>query len=307
MKFSIDKLPIPAVIAAVTLTCFPGCSDQSTDTAETGPPAVATVNYPLAYFAERIGGPTITVEFPALDGDPAFWEPETADILTYQQADLILLNGANYAKWVPKVSLAQAKLMNTSASLTEQLIPLSDEVTHTHGPGGDHAHGDTAFTTWLDPQLATAQAAAIRDAFTAKWPEHQADFARNHEALEADLKSIDAAAAAAFGKLGDAPLLGSHPVYQYLTRRYGLKLRSVHWEPDAAPNEAMWRELNTILASHPAKIMLWEGEPLAETREKLEAKGIRCVVFDPCGNRPEAGDYLQVMKENIANLVSLEP
>ena len=173
--FDRGSLPIAVASTAVILTCFPGCSDPSTDKPQTGSPTVATVNYPLAYFAERIGGDTIAVEFPAIDGDPTFWEPQTADIQTYQQADLILLNGANYAKWVPKVSLSQAKLVNTSAALTKKLIPLTDEVTHTHGPGGEHAHGDTAFTTWLDPQLATAQAAAIRDAMAAKWPQHQAD------------------------------------------------------------------------------------------------------------------------------------
>jgi zinc transport system substrate-binding protein len=304
MKYPFDKLPIPfaAIIAAVTLACLPACSDQSNDTSESGTPTVATVNYPLAYFAERIGGDFLNVEFPAIDGDPAFWEPKTTDIVAIQQADLILLNGANYAKWVPKVSLAQAKLVDTSASLAEKLIPLTDEVTHTHGPGGAHAHGDTAFTTWLDPQLATAQAAAIRDAFAAKWPEHQADFERGHQALAADLETLDAATAAAFAKHGNAPLLGSHPVYQYLAGHYGLKLKSVHWEPDAAPDEAMWKELDTIRSTHPAGVMLWEGAPLAETREKLTAKGIKCIVFDPCGNRPDGGDYLSVMEENIGNL-----
>ena len=124
MKAPFDQRSLPAIIiAAITLTVFSACTDQSTDTPEAGSPTVATVNYPLASFAERIGGDTITVEFPAIDGDPAFWEPKTADILTYQQADLILLNGASYAKWVPKVSLAQARLINTSADLTEKFIP----------------------------------------------------------------------------------------------------------------------------------------------------------------------------------------
>ena len=79
-------------------------------------------------------------------------------------------------------------------------------------------------------------------------------------------------------------------------------MKSVHWEPDAAPDETMWQELDTILASHPAKIMLWEGEPLPETKEKLSAKGVKSIVFDPCGNRPETGDYLKVMQNNLTNL-----
>jgi zinc transport system substrate-binding protein len=48
--------------------------------------------------------------------------------------------------------------------------------------------------------------------------------------------------------------------------------------------------------------MVWEGEPLAKTVADLEARGISSVVFDPCGNRPEEGDYLSVMAANAAAL-----
>ena len=58
--------------------------------------SVYTVNYPLAYFAERIAGDQARVVFPApSDVDPAFWQPDRETIRTYQQADLILLNGAD--------------------------------------------------------------------------------------------------------------------------------------------------------------------------------------------------------------------
>jgi zinc transport system substrate-binding protein len=65
---------------------------------------VYVVNYPLKYFAERIGGKHVKVVFPApADEDPAYWMPDAKTITSYQRADLILLNGANYAKWVSKV------------------------------------------------------------------------------------------------------------------------------------------------------------------------------------------------------------
>jgi zinc transport system substrate-binding protein len=49
--------------------------------------------------------------------------------------------------------------------------------------------------------------------------------------------------------------------------------------------------------------MLWEGEPLEETVAGLAKLGVESVVFDPCGNRPDEGDYLAVM---AANAVALE-
>ncbi len=60
--------------------------------------SVFVVNYPLKYFAERIGGELVDVQFPVPPGeDPAKWLPDSAAISQCQQAELILLNGASYA------------------------------------------------------------------------------------------------------------------------------------------------------------------------------------------------------------------
>jgi len=97
-------------------------------------------------------------------------------------------------------------------------------------------------------------------------------------------------------------LLGSHPVYQYLARRYGLNLQSVHFEPDDNPDEGTWADLERLHGTHPARTMLWEAEPLPEVAERLRALGIQSIVFDPAGNRPVSGDFLQVMRANVDNL-----
>ena len=86
---------------------------------------VYVVNYPLKYFAERIAGDQATVVFPApSEGDPAYWMPDAKTITKYQQADLILLNGANCAKWVKKVSLPRSKMIDTSAKFKDRYITL---------------------------------------------------------------------------------------------------------------------------------------------------------------------------------------
>ena len=69
-----------------------------------------------------------------------------------------------------------------------------------------------------------------------------------------------------------------------------------------APDQDMLDELKSLRRKHPANTMLWEGEPLAETKSLLSSMGITSIVFDPCGNRPAAGDFLSVMKQNLANL-----
>jgi zinc transport system substrate-binding protein len=124
-------------------------------------------------------------------------------------------------------------------------------------------------------------------------------FGAGFAGLVADLSGLDQRLAAAAESIGDAPLLFSHPVYQYLIAHYGLNGKSVHWEPDQAPDLDALRHL---LEHHAAGWMIWEGEPLPETLTSLEGYGVRSVVYDPCGNRPASGDLMSEMEANAAAL-----
>jgi len=264
---------------------------------------IYTVNYPLAYFAERIAGDLADVRFPAPSGvDPAFWMPDTETIAGYQNADLLLLNGADYAKWTRKVSLPRSRQVDTSSRFKNAYIQVANTVSHGHGPAGDHSHGGVAFTTWLDIDQAAQQAQAVADALARTRQTAKAAIDRNLEALTADLLALDRRMVEIVRSDPSRPLLVSHPVYQYLARRYGLNSRSLMWEPDEVPNPRQWAELEGMLQEHPAKWMLWEDEPVAESVKRLRALGVQSVVFDPCANRPETGDFLSVMSNNATAL-----
>jgi len=264
---------------------------------------VYTTNYPLAYFAERIGGEQVEVVFRApADVDPAYWAPEAEVIADYQQADLILLNGAGYEKWIERASLPSSKLVDTSVAVEGSYIPLDEGVVHTHGPEGEHSHKGWAFTTWLDPMIAIAQAQAVQEALSELRPEAAEDFRVAFEGLQADLLVLDSQLGEVAADIGDRPIVFSHPVYQYLDEHLGLNGESVHWEPGEMPTDEMWNVLATLRQSHPAELMVWEGEPLEAVKSRLAGMGIESVVYDPCGNAPEAGNYGSVMLENLANL-----
>jgi len=298
-----------ALAAILSLSaCSQGAPPSAIDHAGESKPQAFTVNYPLAYFAERIAGDELEVVFPApADVDPAFWSPTPETVAAYQRADVILLNGAGYARWVQRVTLPQSRQVDTTAALTDQLIPLEDTVTHTHGPGGDHSHAGTAFTTWLDMSLAANQARAVFDALVLLRPESQSAFHENLAALEKDLAALDARLKAVSNRMSEQPLVFSHPVYQYLNRGYELNGRSVHWEPDEMPDKKQWQELAALLEEHPASMMIWEGEPLEATVSRLAEMGIQSVVFSPSGNRPEQGSFVSVMNSNVATLEQAFP
>ena len=48
--------------------------------------------------------------------------------------------------------------------------------------------------------------------------------------------------------------------------------------------------------------MIWEASPASQIVEKLKSLGVGCIVFEPCGNVPGQGDYLDAMQRNISNL-----
>ena len=282
------------LLSVLTFSTAQGASDKLT---------VYVVNYPLHYFAKRIAGEHAQVVFPAPpDVDPAYWMPDAKIISAYQGADLILLNGANYAKWVNKVSLPQFRLVNTSAGFQHRYLQAAKIITHSHGPEGKHAHEALAFTTWLDFSLAAQQAKAITEALTRKLPALKDTFQKNYAKLEKDLLKLDQDLKALVAKDPAKPLIVSHPVYDYLARCYGLNIKSVHWEPDQVPDDKQLLELRDMLKEHPAKWMIWEGEPLKESVEKLKVLGLDSLVFAPCGNVPKQGDFLEVMRQNVKNL-----
>ena len=288
-------------LAIVLSACKPSAEKASVPTtAKSGKPQVLVANYPLQYIAERIAGDAVEVHFMAPKGeDPAFWQPDEAAIAAFQNADLILMNGANYSKWADKVTLPESKVVDTSAAFADNLIEVRDATTHSHGPGGVHSHNGTAFTTWIDFKQAAMQAQAVGESLTRLVPSAKEAITKNTEALKDELEALDGRMSAVSRRLVQYPLVASHPVYHYLARRYGLDLKSVLWEPDTALDDTALGDLKAILAGHRARWMIWEGEPSKDSVEKLGALGLQSVVFDPCGNVPASGDFMSVMKANV--------
>jgi len=298
---------VAAIIGCSPEATPPGDAEIATPTATIG--VVEVTNEPLAWVVGRLAERLVEIRFRAAESpDPAYWKPSTDDVLAMQQADLVVLNGASYERWLKEVSLPTSRLVDTTAALRDRLISVAETVTHSHGPEGKHEHTGTAFTTWLDPTLLTEQARAVEAALAAHWPAHGELFAEHFAALAADLASLDAEFEAATAPLADRHLVFSHPVYQYFQRRYGLTGDSVHFEPDVMPDETQWNGLDHLLEHGGAKWMIWEAEPIAEIGNALNERGLGVIVIAPCSTPPSDGDYLDVMRRNATALrTALQP
>ena len=287
-------------IPAVFLACG-GPPQEETAVDGELPPAVRVhaTTHPLAYFAERIGGERVEVTLPVLPGrDPAAWTPEPAEILAFQDADLILMNGAEYEGWRETATLPASRLVDTSADFEESLIYVEDAITHSHGPEGEHTHGEMASVTWLDLSLAARQAEAIRDALIARDPDGASGFHDRFDELVAKLRELDESLEAALARFQGDRFLSATPSYHYFARRYGVEVEALRFDVEDPMGHDFWHDLEHALSHGAVSVMLWEEEPPAGVRDRLADLGIESLVVDPAANPRLGRDFAAAMVEN---------
>ncbi|MEN8148456.1 MAG: zinc ABC transporter substrate-binding protein [Planctomycetota bacterium] len=295
------------LVVLALLACGDGTPDGGPDAA--GKPLVMTTFYPTVYFTRRIAGDLVTVACPVPeDEDAIFWQPDEETIGRYQQADMIVINGAQFEKWVLTTSLPPAKVVDTAKPFEKDFVRFEHAVTHTHGPAGEHAHEGIDGHTWLDPVNAKIQAGEIHKALVRLMPAQEETLDAGFAALVADLDGLDAK----FRALpGTPPLLASHPAYNYLAKRYGWKIVNLDLDPETMPADEVFAQVKKTLETHPAKFLLWESDPTAEIATRFRDElGITSVTVSPCEMmtaRELVGreDYLTKMTRNLVVLKSV--
>ena len=295
-------IKLSSFLLAATLLSSCGDSSKDKTTTESAEPVILTTFYPTHYFTEKITMGKVKVECPCPeDEDPIFWQPKRAVVSKYQQADMIVINGAEFEKWVAKVSLPQTKLVDSAKGI--ELLNYETATTHSHGPAGEHSHTGVDGHTWVDPLNALYQATAIYNAVAEQFPEHKDAFAAGFAELTKELKQLDSELKAVSKKMADTPILCSHPAYNYVGRRYGWNLKNLDLDPEAKLTEKQISDIRESLKTHPAKILVWEGEPTDEVANQVTEKlGLTSIVFSPCEGAPSdssSSDYFSIMTNNV--------
>ena len=272
-------------------------------------PVIYTTFYPTTYFTEIIGGNNIKVVCPCPeDEDAIFWMPDTDTIAKYQQADLIIINGAGFEKWVEKVSLPEEKIVNTAKEFTDEFIKFENVTTHSHGKTGEHSHEGIDGHTWLDPILALKQADEIKKALDKEFPHLQKYFDQGFIKLEGILLSLDKKISDLTANYQNQPILCSHPAYNYLARRYNWNIKNLDLDPESDLTNKQINEIKNIMKTHKAKYLIWESKPVEKIEKLLKDKfNLTSITFSPAelikkSDLDEGYDYIAIMNENIVNI-----
>ncbi len=277
--------------------------------APSGPPEVWASFYPLAFFAERLAGDAIELHEPVPAGeDPAFWEPDRAQVARMQAAALVLVHGASFERWLGFTSLPLARTAVATRPFADALMEYREGAAHSHGPDGPPAHRGTDAHTWLDPRLALEEARAVHAALARLLPERATELEQRFAALHVALTRLDDRLGALGPLVQGRTLVASHPAYEYLARRYGWRVENVAVEPDASElSEAARARLAALRADEGARVLLWEAEPDPALAAATAALGFENVLYTPCetlsGEARAAGaDFLSAMEENAGRL-----
>ena len=337
----IARIATIVLALGLPLTVLPisGCGVESSTTIPTSTQnVVLTTFYPTQYFAERISGGLVPVRclLPA-DEDPIFWKPDADTIGQYQNAKLIITNGAEFEKWVAGAALPRGR---TVASLSNDALQQAggaitmEGTTHSHGPAGEHTHEGVDGHTWVSPKLAIIQARRIAEAMSNAWPEHAKAFEANLAPLVEDLEMLQTSIEDLTAAVKDHRVLASHPAYNYLARDLGWDVHNLDLDPESEDTRAVVDSVHDTLHSdedhhhehgddhghdeaaygeseadhehtHGDKpvILLWEGEPTDAIRNALRDElGVTSVLFSPAEGVPDEGDYMDVMRANLDRL-----
>ena len=208
---------------------------------------IAVTNFPLYCVVKTIcdqsGSPVKEIVYcgPSEGDDPHTWVPSVDQIRDLQNVDLIICNGpgAQFSKWIDKVTIDENKLVKTTDALDlEEFVIVKDyQLVHSHGPEGEHSHSWVVPQSWLSPRIARKQATLCFKRIVEEYGQNKslddgfAELQKNFDSLEARVEQIRDAQ-------DDLVVASSSPEVSYLTRELAWEDRYLQWNEDTPPDAA---------------------------------------------------------------------
>lgn len=285
----------PAASLPVLLLCAPvlaGCFAP----AEAAPDAMATF-YPLAFLAQRIGGPDLTVGTAVPAGvEPHDWEPSPQDVTRLAGARVILAQGAGFEPWLPD-------LLANLGGRAPPLVETTRGIELRGGEDGDEAGGRDPHT-WLDPVLLARQSQAVEDALVAAFPDRADAMRTRGAALRADLDALHAEMEAGLRACEVDVIVANHDAYGYLAARYGFRVEAVSGlSPEAEPSPADLARVVEVAREHNLTVVFFEELVSPRVAQAVAREvGATTRVLSPAESAPGEGDYLSLQRANLAGL-----
>lgn len=209
------------LILSLLLLCQPAAAQEKIK-------AIASFSV-LADIVAQIGGDRVAVRtlVPAM-GDAHVYQPTPSDARAVAGADLLVSNGLNFETWLDRlVSASGYKGRRIVAS--EGIKPRRMGGHHHHDHGGKHDHRPAGAVddphVWHDLARMQSYVANIAEGLAAADPAHAEHYRRRGSAYAAELRDLDAWAAAQFAAVPKSyrKAITQHDAFGYLADRYEIE------------------------------------------------------------------------------------
>jgi zinc transport system substrate-binding protein len=272
----------------------PGCGAGT----ESARPKVVTTSLPIYCFTANVAGEFASVEnlLPA-NVSPHDYQFSPQDMRKVSRARLVVASGLGLEDWLDRVlQSGSARVVDSSAGLSERRIAASDGHTHGH----DHGHWNPHF--WLDPLLAAHAVTNIMRALQKLDPANTAGYASNAAAYVQRLHKLDEDIRAALAPQRRTAIVTYHDAFPYFARRYQLEIAGViEPAPDVDPSPRHLSELRRLMREKNIQVVFTEKESAPRLAERLRDDfDIKLVPLDPLeSGELTPGAYEDGMRRNL--------
>jgi zinc transport system substrate-binding protein len=270
---------------ATTAACTSGSSGRRVH--------VVASMYPLAWAVQLVGSDRVEVE----DLTPPGVEAHDTTLTAAQRADIQTADVVVYLGQIglqPDVERAVADAGGRVVDVTAGL--------HIPAPAGQTFDPHV----WLDPVYMEGAVRLIAGALKAVDPSGSAEFAAREASTLRDLQGLDASFRAGLQKCAYTTFVVTHEAFGYLADRYGLHQLGIEGiTPESEPSAARIQQAAQAIAQGPAApAVFYEGTDAGRRiGESVAADvGVPALPLGTLESAPSSGDYLSVMRANLASL-----
>ena len=265
-----QKLFVTATAIIVLTAVFATVFYSQQNKTESDKLKVVATFYPLAFFAQEIGGEEVTTKQLIPDNTEVHtWQPSFADILAVDEADVIIYNGASLDHWFEEEVLSNIDSSNKIIVETTKGVQLIETETE-HADEHEELYDPH---TWISPFLAKQQAQNIYEALIQKDPEHEGYYSERWQNLKTRFEELDNKYLTGLSTKSKEDIFVAHSAFGYLADRYGFKQHGVIGiSADEQPSASVYANLVDMMMEYETYVVYVDPVYSDESAQTLKSE-----------------------------------
>jgi zinc/manganese transport system substrate-binding protein len=247
------------LVAAIAIALGLGLGQVTAGHAADGRIAVVAAENAYGDIARQVGGDRVAVTsiLSSPNQDPHLFETAPGTVRTLSEAQVVVINGADYDPWMEKVlkTTPRAGRAEITAATLLGRKP------------GDNPH------LWYDLATMPKVASALADAFSKTDPAHANEYAARLKTTLAGLARIDARVAQMKTKFAGQTVTATEPVFGLLTGAIGLTMRNDRFQlammNDTEPSARDVAAMEDDLRGRKVKALIYNSQVTEKLTERL--------------------------------------